>query len=658
VAFGAGATSTTSGTFIAIATGLTTTSISTNAGATWTAGGLLPTSTTWTSIAYGNNKFVAIASGGTAVAYSNNYGTTWIQSPAGLPSSQTWVKIRYGQGLFVAIAQSSSVCATSPDGINWTSQSMPSSSNWQALAFGNPTNATLGAIPTWVAVSATSGTVGASLNTGATALGRVKVVQAAGTVTEVRMIEPGSGYSKGNVTNTTVTTNLVTVNSTANLQNNQPVYFTGTNAGGLLVNTFYYVVSGSITGTQFQISTTSGGSAVALTTATITGMTYYASPIATIIDPNHINNVALAPRMGNGVLANPSFSYRGSGNTTATASTLGDGFADLYQPGNYINIAGLYTMPSVGANVQFGTQYSGSAWQAGLPVALNQNLYYTNTSTSPYTINYYTVTVSGTTGSTGPTFTSGTSANGTATLSYVGTNPNIWYKLVLTTNQLGVAGNYTAQFQINPALTSLNAPIHGTVITTRLKYSQTRLTGHDFLYIGTGNQTQTNYPNVDIITAIIGNQTLANVGGRMFYTSTDQDGNFNVGNLFTVQQSTGVATLNASAFNLTGLQSLTLGAVTLGVGSATITQFSTDPYFTANSDSILPTQKAIKSYITSQIGGGLSSLNVNSLTAGNIYLAGSTITTLTGGAITVNTKLNFTGGIDGAPVALVFFGQR
>jgi len=658
VAFGAGATSTTSGTFIAIATGLTTTSISTNAGATWTAGGLLPTSTTWTSIAYGNNKFVAIASGGTAVAYSNNYGTTWIQSPAGLPSSQTWVKIRYGQGLFVAIAQSSSVCATSPDGINWTSQSMPSSSNWQALAFGNPTNATLGAIPTWVAVSATSGTVGASLNTGATALGRVKVVQAAGTVTEVRMIEPGSGYSKGNVTNTTVTTNLVTVNSTANLQNNQPVYFTGTNAGGLLVNTFYYVVSGSITGTQFQISTTSGGSAVALTTATITGMTYYASPIATITDPNHINNVALAPRMGNGVLANPSFSYRGSGNTTATASTLGDGFADLYQPGNYINIAGLYTMPSVGANVQFGTQYSGSAWQAGLPVALNQNLYYTNTSTSPYTINYYTVTVAGTTGSTGPTFTSGTSANGTATLSYVGTNPNIWYKLVLTTNQLGVAGNYTAQFQINPALTSLNAPIHGTAITTRLKYSQTRLTGHDFLYIGTGNQTQTNYPNVDITTAIIGNQTLANVGGRMFYTSTDQDGNFNVGNLFTVQQSTGVATLNASAFNLTGLQSLTLGAVTLGVGSATITQFSTDPYFTANSDSILPTQKAIKSYITSQIGGGLSSLNVNSLTAGNIYLAGSTITTLTGGAITVNTKLNFTGGIDGAPVALVFFGQR
>ena len=656
VCYGAGATNSAGGTFVAIATGSTVTSISNN-GTTWSSGGVMPASTTWTSVAYGNNRFVAISVGG-VVAYSVNYGVTWVQVPAGLNSSYTWSKIRYGQGLFFAIASGTSVCATSPDGINWTTQAMPSSSNWNGIAFGNPISGALGATPIWAAVSVTSGTVGASINTGATPLGRVKVSQAAGTVTEVRMIEPGGGYPKGNVTNTTVTTNLITVDNTINLANNQPVYFTGTNTGGIITNTYYYVVSGSITSTQFQISTTLGGSAVTLSTASVSGMTYYASPIVTVTDPNHIINVALNQRMGNGVLANPSFTYRGTGNTTASASDLGDGYADLYQPGNYINIAGLYTMPSTGANVQFGTQYSGSAWKAGTAVSLNQNLYYTNTSTSPYTINYYTVTAAGTTSLAGPTFTSGSAANGTATLTYIGTNPNIWYKLVQTSNQLGIAGNYTAQFQINPALTSLNAPIHGTTITTRLKYSQTRLTGHDFLYIGTGNQTQTNYPYVSITSAIQGNQTYANVGGRVFYTSTDQDGNFNVGNLFTVQQATGVATLNASAFNLTGLQSLTLGSVTLGAGSATITQFSTDPYFTANSDSILPTQKAIKSYITSQIGGGLSSLNVNSLTAGNIYLAGSTITTLTGGSITVSTKMTFTGGIDGSPVALIWFGQR
>jgi hypothetical protein len=128
--------------------------------------------------------------------------------------------------------------------------------------------------------------------------------------------------------------------------------------------------------------------------------------------------------------------------------------------------------------------------------------------------------------------------------------------------------------------------------------------------------------------------------------------------LFGVQQSTGTATLNASAFNLSGLQSLTLGSVSLGVGSATITSFSTDAYFTANSDNVLPTQKAIKAFITAQIGGGQSSLNVNTMTAGSIYIAGNTISNTTGNQIYVSSKMTFTGGIDGAPVALMFFSQR
>ena len=178
------------------------------------------------------------------------------------------------------------------------------------------------------------------------------------------------------------------------------------------------------------------------------------------------------------------------------------------------------------------------------------------------------------------------------------------------------------------------------------------------MYIGTGNFTETNYPNVDPTNAIQANQELFSGGGRVFFTSTDQDGNFNVGNLFGVQQATGTATLNASAFNLSGLQSLQLGAVTLGVGSAVITQFSTDPYFTANSDHVVPTQRAIKAYITSQIGGGSSALNVNTLTAGQVYIANNTISNTTGAEIKVTSKMNFTGGVDGAPVALGFFLTR
>ena len=537
---------------------------------------------------------------------------------------------------------------------------MPSSSNWNGLAFGNPASTTLGPIPIWAAVSATSGTIGASINTGATPTARAKVV--AGVISEIRMIEPGSGFPKGNVTATTTSTNVVTVDNTTNLQNNQPVVFTGATAGGIAVNTTYYVVSGSITSTQFQISATSGGTAITLTTATGLTGTYRASSVVTQTDPNHVLTAATTQRQGDGALGNPSFSNRGTGNSTATVTSTGDGYGDVYQPGSYVNIAGLYSMPTAGCNIQFGTVYSGVTWSANTAYTVGTQYIASSTTVSggvtTYNYNVYLVTAAGVTGSTAPTFTSGTGTDGTLSITYVGTNPNTWYKLVQTTNQLGLAGAYTAQFQVNPALTIYNAPVHGTAVTTRLKYSQVRLTGHDFLYIGTGNQVATNYPNVVITSAIQANQEANNGGGRVFFTSTDQDGNFNVGNLFGVQQATGTATLNASAFNLSGLQSLTLGSVTVGVGSATITQFSTDPYFTANSDAVLPTQKAIKSYITSQIGGGLSTLNVNTLTAGVIYVANNTITTTTGGQINVKAKMNFTGGIDGSPVALVWFGQR
>ena len=656
------------GYFVAINYGGTITSISTN-GVAWSAGGVLPATKNWVSVAYGNGRFVAIATDGTtAICINIDKGSscTWTATNVGLPSSvTTWSNLRYGQGLFMAIATSTSVCATSPDGINWTAQALQSSSNWLALTFGNPATSTLGPTPTWVAISNTSGTVSNSIRTGAIPLGRVKVVGAS--VTEIRMVEPGSGYAKGNVTSiTTTSSGTLLVDDTTNLStttNTQPIEF-NVSAGNITAGTTYYVIGSTVVAnTSFQVSATSGSSTpVTLTAATPTGMIYTVGPVVTITDPNRTIAVLTRVRTGYGALANPSFSNRGTGNATATSSTTGDGYSDLYQNSQYINVSNLFAMPQPGANLQFGTVYTGVPWTATTVVKAGIQLIATNTITSngvtTYYYNVYTVTVGGTTGSTAPTSTASSVSDGTATLSYVGQNPNVWYKLVAITNQLGVAGAYTAQFQINPALTTYNAPAHNIQITTRLKYSQVRLTGHDYLYIGSGNQTQTNYPNVTTANSIQANQQLATAGGRVFFTATDQDGNFNVGNLFGVQQATGTATLNASAFNLAGLQSLTLGAVTLGIGSATITQFSTDPYFTANSDNILPTQKAIKSFITAQIGGGSSTLNVNTLTAGQIFIANNSISNTTGAQIYVDGKMNFTGGIDGAPVALVFFAQR
>jgi len=576
-------------TFVAISTGSSlSTAISAN-GTSWTTGGNLPAGfTTGTSIAYGNGRFVAIASGGRNVAYSTNKGTTWTLSERQLPASAAWTKISYGQGLFFAIASGTNLCATSPDGVTWAAYGMPSSSNWSSVVFGNPSSN-----PLWVAVSNTLGTTGASIRTGAQTTARVQV--ASGTVTEVRMIEPGSGYPKGTVTGATGdATDAILTTDTTNLYSNQPIEFIGCTLAGLEESVTYYVIGGTISAnTSFKVSSVPGSSTpVNLTTISGLTGTYRAGPIVTVTDPNNVINVALRVRQGDGALGNPSFTDRGADNNTATSETLGDGYADLYQTSTFINVAGLYEAPTPGANIEFASL------------------------------------------------------------------PGEYFKLVTVTNLGGVLGNYTATFQINPGLTVLQAPSHGDLITTRLKYSQVRLTGHDFLYIGTGNYERTNYPNVDITNAIQANQSNSSGGGRVFFTSTDQDGNFNVGNLFGVQQATGTATLNASAFNLSGLNSLQLGALELGVDSAIITQFSTDPFFTADSDNIVPTQRAIRAYITAQIGGGQSSLNVNTLTSGVVFIAGDTITTTTGVGINITSRMNFTGGIDGAPVALGFFMQK
>jgi hypothetical protein len=125
--------------------------------------------------------------------------------------------------------------------------------------------------------------------------------------------------------------------------------------------------------------------------------------------------------------------------------------------------------------------------------------------------------------------------------------------------------------------------------------------------------------------------------------------------LFTIEQSTGVATLNADAFNIAGLQELSLGEVTLGGNSASINEFSTDPFFTANSDTVVPTQRAIKAYIEAQIGGGGASLNVNSVTAGDIFIGGDTITTLSGGTLNIRANVVFSGTVLGLPLAYNYF---
>ena len=230
--------------------------------------------------------------------------------------------------------------------------------------------------------------------------------------------------------------------------------------------------------------------------------------------------------------------------------------------------------------------------------------------------------------------------------------PGVYYKLVSINSQLGTQTPYSALLQVSPNVTAQYAPDHGETLSIRIRYSQNRLTGHDFLDIGTGNFSSTNYPGTPNQNPIPANETVEGGGGRVFFTSTDQDGNFRVGDLFNVEQATGIASLNADAFNISGLQELQLGDLALGGSSASINEFSTDGTMAANSDAIVPTQRAIRTYIASQIGGGASSLNVNLITAGLVVITGNTISTSNNSKITISSVANFTKGVTGVPIAM------
>ena len=137
-----------------------------------------------------------------------------------------------------------------------------------------------------------------------------------------------------------------------------------------------------------------------------------------------------------------------------------------------------------------------------------------------------------------------------------------------------------------------------TTVNVRKEFSLIRLTGHDFLQVGTGGTDTTNWPNNPTQNPAQADQVITNETdpGRVYYTATDELGNFYVGDQFKVDQATGNVTLDASAFNLSGLESLRLGSVGGLIGAA-VGEFSTDTTLSQNSDTKVPTQKAVKTYV-------------------------------------------------------------
>jgi hypothetical protein len=164
--------------------------------------------------------------------------------------------------------------------------------------------------------------------------------------------------------------------------------------------------------------------------------------------------------------------------------------------------------------------------------------------------------------------------------------------------------NETALIRLTESVTTGRAIAEDEEGDVTVNFSNVRLTGHDFLDIGTGDFTTTNYPGGPSQPADQSDEVEETNGGRVYFSSTDQNGDFRVGDLFRIQQSTGIATLNADAFDLSGLSELQLGSIGAELG-ATINEFSTDETLSNDSNSAVPTERAIVGYTQrDQMGTG------------------------------------------------------
>lgn len=189
----------------------------------------------------------------------------------------------------------------------------------------------------------------------------------------------------------------------------------------------------------------------------------------------------------------------------------------------------------------------------------------------------------------------------------------------------------------------------GTEFFIRYRYSQIRLTGHDMLEIGTGGIATTNFPNEPTIRPRETRETNFVAPARIYYVTTNQDGNFKVGEFFRIDQATGKTNIDASQISLVGIGGIHFGD---GGNLVGVRAEKFDPDETLGEDNPLdeniPTQLAVKTYVdnnflnkNSNATIGSSAQNANLTVWGNAEIK-SDITilgnlTVSGDTTTVNT---------------------
>ena len=556
-----------------------------------------PISDTFRSITSDGAGNVVIVGETGSVAYSSNNGDSWTTSSIADHTSQLWGPMAYGNGKVVVLdTLLNDIAVSSDNGVNWTLTQDATSSgyDWKDVAYGNGR---------FVAITDADDSSG-NFNRTAWSFDGIDWYESlieTGTFTNVSygagvFIASGPG-------------NLIAISQDGRVWktfNDDSTAFVTTKTGNWTDSAY--------TGTEWVLLDYDGGDVNKIETgarpivrADISnsrisgfviydpGSNYTEEPTIEIYDNENTSDTNYQIYLNDGVLAQPEFNDRGEGYVTLTAEIEGPGFAEIYQLGNEITVNGLDRLPGPGANLDI--------------LGIDDRRY---------------------------------SVSSIVSFS-------------------GDVGDFDAVLSIVPSIDVDESPIHGTDMLIRERYSQVRLTGHDFLDIGTGNFNTTRYPDLYVFGEDAENErqpfneTVAFDGGRVFYTSTDQNGNFRVGELFEVEQDTGIVTINADYFDLEGLSELSLGGIQVGGSAVVIREFSTDPTFVANSNNIVPTEAAIKTYIEGRISGGGSNASTNTLVAGQVRITSNRIDTTSDLRINVPVVTYFKSGVKGHYLATQFF---
>lgn len=557
----------------------------------------LPTTDNWVDIAFGNGYFIMIAEGSNNVVTSQD-GLTWTAQT--IPDSDDsttaqWQKIEYGAGRFVAISGSGNQSAVTGNGSSWTLylNALPAGDyDFSGFAYGDNR---------FVAVTFDGKTL-FSIDRGQTFKTGTNIPQLGGVDLHVKDFKylqgvfmaigdqsvPGTGAPSpaADEIDRCATTEDGIIWTERNLNNNARLYSTlavgNPNGTGKFIcigdqatsNATAIVTTGKRA--KFKANVFQGSFNNILIWDCGSGYSELNPCALTITDTTVVVPLEIEMRYGNGVLSQPDFINRGAGyrSSSSTITITGDGYADIISETNEVVFDGVGTVPGPGVQIRFST----------LPELETED---------PDDLKLYTGVKITDLGDDG-------SGNNTRTV----------------------------KFTISPRLRNENNMLHGTAATLRSGYSQCRITGHDFLDIGTGNFEETNYPQIyasgNFFTAAPENEVEELNGGRVFYVSTDQDGNFRAGELFSVQQATGIVTISAEFFDLDGLSSLSLGGVRLGGSGAVINEFSTDATFSADSNNIVPTQKAIATFLADRLSVGGSDLETNGIVAGRVKVGTDT----------------------------------